>query len=161
MPIIDGLNWADEDDAQQAAVYAMSKDIKKYLEEQNKIAELSESDITKLITSTLAYYRIPYSPKINFKPKVVGRATGSLLNFQFPSWSRSNNIVIHELAHAVAQYLVKAKSYAPHGKEFVNILFNLLSKYFDIDRKILMEFARKHNVLVSNQKMTESFKDFV
>lgn len=63
-------------------------------------------------------------------------------------------IVLHELAHYVHNMKMiddKLKPWATqqvHGKEFVTIYFNLLSKYFDIDFETLKRSANIHKIEV-------------
>jgi hypothetical protein len=154
MPIMCGVNWANARDFQRKRVYKFDDEIIKLVAiAGSKYGLLSEEATIELIVSIFKHYNIPYLPTIEFKPESTIRATGTLYRICLPEWARHKLVIIHELAHAIAQYKVKNGEYAPHGPEFVSIYMRIVSDYLGIDLKVLTTMATEMRIKYKEEYM--------
>jgi len=65
---------------------------------------------------------------------------------KLPRWARNERVVIHEIAHCVADAIARPKTIADHGREFVGVYMYLLNKYMGIPVKELAQSANKVNL---------------
>lgn len=88
-------------------------------------------------------------------------ASGGRVCLTLPYWARNRNVVIHELGHAVLQYIkcrnlsdpahpnFYLRRYEGHGPEFVRILIELHHEFNDLPLASMLLSAQKNHLRVA------------
>lgn len=146
---IDKKNVFPKNDTQQKKVYELDSAMGKIVEE---IFNKEENKKDAFLNIAIDYFKKEGFSNIrcfNNKSKRTSQVNiwTQDLSFSSPVIERNDmEVVIHELAHAVCRFHFSYHYEDAHNELFVNILFNLLNKYFNISIQDLEKLADEHNV---------------
>ncbi len=146
---IDKKNVFPKNDTQQNKVYQLDHEIGAIVFKKFNKKDISSNNFLDIAVDYFGKEGFTEIRCFNNKSKRTSQVNiwTQRLSFSIPVIQRTDmEVVIHELAHAVCRFHYGYSYKDSHNELFVNILFSLLSKYFNISIQEMEKLADEHDV---------------